>query len=148
MVGQTWWNQYTPLSISLKREVWSVHLFPMHGLRVTSQVYDADKNEHHITSKYFNGMQIDVSQPGGFRCTGAPQVPCHQQPYSITQGCQGCQITRMSNYCNIHARPLLTHWGWDKIATISQTTLSNAFSWMKMLEFWLKFHWSLFLRVQ
>ena len=43
---------------------------------------------------------------------------------------------------------LLTHWGRDKMAAISQTTLSNAFSWMKMLEFRLKFHWSLFLRVQ
>ena len=31
---------------------------------------------------------------------------------------------------------------------ISQTTLSSAFSWMKMFEFRLKFHWSLFLRVQ
>ena len=30
---------------------------------------------------------------------------------------------------------------------ISQTTLSNVFSSMKMLEFWLTFHWSLFLRV-
>ena len=43
---------------------------------------------------------------------------------------------------------LLTHWGRDKMAAISQTTLSNAFSWMKMFEFRLKFHWSLFLRVQ
>ena len=29
---------------------------------------------------------------------------------------------------------------------ISQTTFSNTFSWMKMFEFRLKFHWSLFLR--
>ena len=43
---------------------------------------------------------------------------------------------------------VLTYWGRDKMAAISQTTLSNAFSWMKMLEFRLKFHWSLFLRVQ
>ena len=42
----------------------------------------------------------------------------------------------------------LTHWGWDKMDAISQTTLSNAFLYMKMLKFWLKFHWSLFLRVQ
>ena len=42
----------------------------------------------------------------------------------------------------------LTHWGRDKMAAISQTTCSSAFSWMKMFEFWLKFHWSLFLRVQ
>ena len=40
------------------------------------------------------------------------------------------------------------HWGWDKMAAIFQTTVSNGFSWMKMYEFWLKFHWSLFLRVQ
>ena len=36
----------------------------------------------------------------------------------------------------------LTHWGRDKMDAISQTTLSNAFSWMKMLEFRLTFHWS------
>ena len=41
----------------------------------------------------------------------------------------------------------LTHWGRDQMAAISQTTLSIAFSWMKMLEFRLNFHWSLFLRV-
>ena len=40
----------------------------------------------------------------------------------------------------------LTHWGRDKKAAVSQTTLSKAFSWMKILEFRLKFHW--FLRVQ
>ena len=41
----------------------------------------------------------------------------------------------------------LTHWGRDKMAAVSQTTLSNAFSWTKT-EFRFKFHWSLFLRVQ
>ena len=43
---------------------------------------------------------------------------------------------------------LLTHWSRDKIAAFFQTTFSSAFSCMKMLEFRLKFHWSLFLRVQ
>ena len=42
----------------------------------------------------------------------------------------------------------LTHWGRDKMSAISQTILSNAFSWMKILELRLKFHWSLFPRVQ
>ena len=32
------------------------------------------------------------------------------------------------------------------MTVISQTTLSNAFPWMKMLELRLKFYWSLFLR--
>ena len=30
---------------------------------------------------------------------------------------------------------MLTNWGRDKIATISQTTFSNAFSWMKIFVF-------------
>ena len=44
--------------------------------------------------------------------------------------------------------PWAWHWGQDKMAAISQTTLSNAFSWKKMSVFRLKFHWSLFLSVQ
>ena len=43
---------------------------------------------------------------------------------------------------------LLIHWGRDKMEAVSQTTLSNAFSWIKMLEFRSRFHWSLFLRAQ
>ena len=43
---------------------------------------------------------------------------------------------------------VLTHWGRDKMAAIFQTTFPNAFSWMKMFKFRLRFHWSLFPRVQ
>ena len=43
---------------------------------------------------------------------------------------------------------LLSHWGRDEMADIFQTTFINGFSWMKLYEFWLKFHWSLFLGVQ
>ena len=51
---------------------------------------------------------------------------------------------------HMHITPIneLTHWDWDKIAVIFQTTFSNAFSWMKIYEFHLSFHWSLFLRFQ
>ena len=42
---------------------------------------------------------------------------------------------------------LLAHWGRDKMAAFSQTTFSNAFSWMKILELQLKFHLSLILWV-
>ena len=41
-----------------------------------------------------------------------------------------------------------THWGRDKMATISRTTFSNAFSWMKMYDFRLQFHCNLFSKVQ
>ena len=40
----------------------------------------------------------------------------------------------------------LTHWGRDKMDAISQTLFANEFSRMKMYEYRLKFHWSLFLR--
>ena len=36
----------------------------------------------------------------------------------------------------------------DKMAAISQAIFSGAFSWMKNFLYWLKFHRSLFLRVQ
>ena len=42
----------------------------------------------------------------------------------------------------------LTQWGWDKMVIISQTSFSNAFSWMKMCEFLFKFHRRLFLMLQ
>ena len=38
-----------------------------------------------------------------------------------------------------------THWGRDKITAISQTC-SNAFSWMEIYGYRLRFHWHLFLR--
>ena len=41
----------------------------------------------------------------------------------------------------------ITHLPLDKMAAISQTTVSIAFSWIKILEFLFNFHWKLFLRV-
>ena len=41
-----------------------------------------------------------------------------------------------------------THWGRDTMAAFSHTTFSHALSWMKMYEFCLTFHWSLFLTVK
>ena len=52
------------------------------------------------------------------------------------------------NSCDGTIRYTLTHWSRDKMAAISQTTIWNAFSWMKIYEFRLIFHWSLFLRVE
>ena len=71
-----------------------------------------------------------------------------------------CNISRASIFLEISEEILndhlsllsgstiLTHWGRDKMAAIFQTTFSNASSWMKMLKFRLRFHWSLFPRVQ
>ena len=42
----------------------------------------------------------------------------------------------------------LTHLPLDKVAAISQTTFSSAFSWMKRFGFLFKIHWNLFPSVQ
>ena len=57
------------------------------------------------------------------------------------------RMTRFWSQVNI-AEHHLTHWGRDKVALISQTTSPNAFSWMKMFEFLLEFHRSLFPMLQ
>ena len=65
-------------------------------------------------------------------------------PWSIDQ--QQVRLflpTPMSSW-RVHLR----YWGRDKMAAISQTTLSDEFSCMKIHELRLIFHWALFLRVQ
>ena len=50
------------------------------------------------------------------------------------------QINLVEGQYWLHFRfQMLTHWGRDKMAAVSQTMFSNAFSWMKMFEFRLKF---------
>ena len=57
--------------------------------------------------------------------------------------------THFATHHTIHRpKTSLTHWGRNKMVAISQTTFSSAFSLMKMFQLRLKFHWSLFLRVQ
>ena len=51
-----------------------------------------------------------------------------------------------NSFISPRGNKLTTHWGRDKMAAIFRTKFSNGFSWMKMYEFLLKFHWSLFLR--
>ena len=42
-----------------------------------------------------------------------------------------------------NSSPSKTKW-----PTLSQTTFLNAFSWIKMLECWFRFHWNVSIRVQ
>ena len=59
----------------------------------------------------------------------------------------------LSKQCSLFARQCLsamasrdstclTHWGRDKMDAISQTTFSRASSSMKIVVFWLNFHWN------
>ena len=60
-----------------------------------------------------------------------------------------CSWSSAYRWCsNCSTSEWLTHWGRDEMNNISQTPFSNVFSSMKMFQFRLKFHWSLFARVQ
>ena len=69
----------------------------------------------------------------------------HQGPvmqkhlYMVTSLCMGgrpdSEPTQDAPYLVSHS----THWGRDKMATLFQATFSNAFSWMKMCKFLLRF---------
>ena len=53
--------------------------------------------------------------------------------FSLLQKLHGMGVSLVSTLttrCTAHCLPL-THWGRHKMATISQTTFSNAFSWIK-----------------
>ena len=80
-----------------------------------------------------------------------PHRSAHVNPiFSLTTsaGVCYCLMDGSSIIGQLIARGLLTHWGRDEIDVISQTILSNAFSWMKMNKFRLRFYWSLFPGVQ
>ena len=79
-----------------------------------------------------------------------PKGPIHNKPINIGSY-DGMVLIRwqaisqtsddpiLFTYTNMHYLAL-THYGWDKMANIYQTTFSNAFSWMKMYTFQLRFH--------
>ena len=84
-----------------------------------------------------------------------PLICCHDNPgldfppyfpHHIDLICLLYQTTAESPFRG-EPQPLFNT-GRDKMAVIFQTTFSNAFSWMKMFEFRLKFQWSLFPRIQ
>ena len=73
----------------------------------------------------------------------------HSEVSAIWQVWQKQSLRHLSNFSDWISRrsgdyKTLTHWGRDKMAGIFQT----AFSSMKMFKFRLRFHWSLFPRVQ
>ena len=67
----------------------------------------------------------------------------HRKPIVLKIGVWGLYFGLVISYW--------THLPLDKMAAFSQTIVSEqvseAFSWLKSFLFWLKFHWSLFLRV-
>ena len=78
-------------------------------------------------------------------CTSIP-APVSRDTAAIGSTIQVVWLTR--SFYALITQPDLTHWGRDKMAAVFQPTYSNGFSWMKLYEFRLKFHWNLFLGVQ
>ena len=56
--------------------------------------------------------------------------------YLILSGMEIAKLFRL--FLFLYLLDLLTHWDRDKMADILPTIYSNAFSWMKIFEFWLK----------
>ena len=80
------------------------------------------------------------------------QTLCHPQPPPLTQRLGGVGPTARCGLGGVLWGQMNTPreggLNREKMDAISQTTLSNAFTWMTILEFRLEFHWNLFLRVQ
>ena len=98
---------------------------------------------------------LDCSAPGGERCESLTWVDeiilsffnhdhDHRETTNwLTLAALAVMVTGPT-FCWLK----LTYWGRYKMALVFQTTFSNVFFFMKMHEFRLRFHWSLFLRVQ
>ena len=72
----------------------------------------------------------------------------NEWPHLISELWKSIRAVFPNTNWDISAGVMLTHWDRERMVAISQTSFSNAFSWMKIYEFRLKFHWSLFPRVQ
>ena len=121
-------NFFPPHVIQTARGVGGHHYYRWLSLTNYFSMFPLERNQHY-NCILWNSVANDLL-PKMFRDMFPVML-------SMRRGC-----------CGLVAIHYLTHWGRDKMAAISQTTFSNAFSWMKMYEFRLKIHWSLFLKVQ
>ena len=139
-----------------------------------NRVLDSDKNRKKIQPRYFNSRKSFHCFPqccwvynykSNIRFLSRYKTfieltmdlicywPCSASSMLFHKQCDNCATaadaaqTNMTKW-HIYIGNCLTHWGRDKMDAIFQTTFSNGFSWMKMYEFRLTFHWSLFLGVQ
>ena len=91
-------------------------------------------------------MIISISATKSFRNCAQSMVNHMVHHNDVTWGLWYPTLLELNCFFNWLFRLTLTQWGRDKMSAVLQTTFSNAFSWMKMHEFRLIFHWSLFLR--
>ena len=107
------------------------------------------KHQHHhelwktITVLLFILHMMSSWHGSPFRITG----PFWEGNPCVTNGFSSLRASSTKLLNHWGKKTKTTHWCRDKTDTILQT-FSNAISWMKMFEFRLKFHWSLFLKVK
>ena len=73
---------------------------------------------------------------------------CRAEKWYLIPMCKTSNNHHVSPVCKSISLSKLTHWGRDKMAAISRTIFSNAFSWTEIYGFRLRFHWSLLLMLQ
>ena len=118
---------------TLNKMLFSFKHFQMHFFYRKNSVYDGNFRG------LFPGVQLT-------KCYGSGNglVLKGQQAIIILNQCwprpqSPCGLSRPQRVNTLRPRQMDAIW---------QTTFSSAFSWMKMFEFLLNFHWSLFLRVE
>ena len=113
--------------------------------------YDVTNGQEHELNQWWPSMQLHI-------CVNTYRPQWVMWIFSVNYGNNIITFYRIYDLTadmvviNRYQQPCywlcLTHWGWDEMNNIWQMTFSNVFSWMKMFEFRLKIHWSLFPRIQ
>ena len=104
------------------------------------------QEETHRPTHWFRRLLLDLLSMGWRGCASA--MGAIKLPPSCSSPKIMCQSIDGPWWSIVACRLYLTHWGRDQIDTISQTIFSNVFSRLKMNEFHLGFHRSLFLRFE
>ena len=134
--GQSLYKSQGPGRRTIKRHRWCNWIF-------TLVIFICSWEKMHTYSQTFRSKpQYYISS---FKCcriyTNKHTGTCARNIKNII-----CFFIAISMWC--WPAPSLTHLAPDNMAAISQTIFPYVFSWMKSFVFWLKCHWSLFLRVK
>ena len=135
------WQATTLVASSMRSHVWytMVNVFVRPVLRQCATLLHCKIHEY----LYIELQQIDINETTTITTTTANFL--YHKHQAVAVGCHSnSSMTTKESFWDRS----LTHPPLDKMAAVSQTIFSAAFSLMKSFVFWLKFHRGLFLRVQ
>ena len=128
--------------LSHRFEIWQAHR--QQCCRSACQISERSDNSKYLSRAFETSRDLAINVFSDIE-TGPWQDPNDSVPAIGWDLRLSCQITTGTLLNDMQIA--LTHLHLVKMATISQTILSDAFSWMKNFVFWYEFHWSLFLRL-